>query len=103
MGWEPTTTYAHDADGRLVSSQPEAEWDDTERAWMLALDEYDASLCPLCGMPSEACQSPEAEDQATAGLPTRCHVTTARLQRQEGYKDASHPGALLWPAGMAQG
>ncbi|RIY26578.1 hypothetical protein CJI51_02995, partial [Bifidobacteriaceae bacterium WP021] len=32
------------------------EWDETERAWMLALDEYENTvLCPLCGMPSKFC------------------------------------------------
>lgn len=86
----------------MVSSRPEAEWDDTERAWMLGLAAYEATLCPLCGLPSDVCQSPESEGLAEAGLPVRCHVATARMQRREEYKEASHAGALLWPAGLRQ-
>ena len=86
----------------MVSSRPEAEWDDTERAWMLDLAAYEATLCPMCGLPSDVCQSPESEGLAEAGLPVRCHVSTARMQRQEEYKEASHAGALLWPAGLRQ-
>lgn len=82
----------------MVSSRPEPEWDETERAWMLALDEYDATLCPLCGMPSDLCQDASAEGRAEAGLPVRCHVTTARMQRAEEYADAKQGGALLYSA-----
>lgn len=31
-GWEPTTFYEYDDAGRLVSSTPEPEWDDEQRA-----------------------------------------------------------------------
>ena len=86
----------------MISSRPEAEWDEAERAWMRDLAAYEATLCPLCGLPSEQCQAPEAESLAEAGLPVRCHVATARMQRQEEYKEASHAGALLWPAGLRQ-
>lgn len=86
----------------MISSRPEAEWDDTERAWMLGLAAYEATLCPLCGLPSDQCQSADAEALAEAGLPIRCHVATARAQRAEEYKDAKYSGALLWPAGLRQ-
>ena len=86
----------------MISSRPEAEWDDTERAWMVGLAAYEATLCPMCGLPSEQWQSAAAENLAEAGVPIRCHVTTARMQRQEEYKEAKHPGALLWPAGLRQ-
>lgn len=86
----------------MVASRPEAEWDDTERAWMRDLAEHEAALCPLCGLPSDQCQSADAEALAEAGLPIRCHVATARAQRAEEYKDAKHSGALLWPAGLRQ-
>lgn len=69
---------------------------------MLGLAAYEATLCPMCGLPSDVCQSPESEGLAEAGLPVRCHVATARMQRQEEYKEASHAGALLWPAGLRQ-
>lgn len=102
MGWEPTTTYEHDDAGRLVSSRPEVEWDDTERAWMLGLAEYEETLCPLCGLPSEQCQAASAENLAEAGLPIRCHVATARAQRAEKYKDAEQASALLFPARLRE-
>lgn len=86
----------------MVASRPEAEWDDTERAWMRDLAAYEATLCPMCGLPSEQCQSAAAENLAEAGLPVRCHVATARMQRQEEYKEAKYSGALLWPAGLRQ-
>ena len=87
----------------MVSSRPEAEWDETERAWVRDLAAYEQSqICPLCGMPSDVCQAPEAENLAEAGVPIRCHVTTARMRRQEEYKDTEHSGALLWPAGLRQ-
>lgn len=84
----------------MVSSRPEVEWDETERAWMLALDEYEAGLCPMCGLPSELCQDPSAEGRAEAGLPIRCHVTTARIQRQDEYADVKQGGALIYTAGL---
>lgn len=67
---------------------------------MLGLAEYEASLCPLCGLPAAQCQATSAENLAEAGLPVRCHVATARMQMSEGYKDAKQPGALLYPAGL---
>lgn len=84
----------------MVSSRPEVEWDDTERAWMLGLAAYEATLCPMCGLPSEQCQSPEAERLSYAGVPNRCHVATARMQRAEDYKESPHPGALVYPTGL---
>ena len=69
---------------------------------MLSLAAYEASLCPLCGLPSEQCQAMGAENLAEAGLPIRCHVATARMQRQDEYKEAAQAGALLYPAGLRQ-
>lgn len=99
LGWEPATIYEHDGAGRLVSSRPEVEWDETERAWMLALETWKSErLCPLCGQPREVCQAPETEFALEVPLPTRCHVTTAVRRAQEAR--AKHPGehddALLW-------
>lgn len=91
----------YDDDGRLVSSQPEVEWDQTEQDWMLALDAWEASLCPMCGWPREVCQAPEAEWSLEATLPTRCHVMTA-IRRAQGEREAMGGGkyddALSWGA-----
>lgn len=93
----------------MVSSQPEVEWDDTERAWMLALQQWrDEELCPLCGRPKDVCQDPSAEFAFEVPPPTRCHITTALRQAQDTYMKgphADHPDALLWnvkPKGFDQ-
>jgi hypothetical protein len=55
LGWEPTETheYRYDDEGRVSSVvvSREAEWDDVERANMLALADYEADLCH-CGLPT---------------------------------------------------
>jgi len=79
-----------------VASRPEVEWDDTERAWMLALEQYRREvLCPKCGYPREICQAPETEFALRVPPPTRCHVETALAQAQ---KESEHhtPEALIW-------
>lgn len=101
LGWEPTTVYEYDDSGRMVSSRPEAEWDDAERAWMLALDTWKTDrVCPLCGLAREVCQAPETEFALDVGLPTRCHVTTAirRAQAARAKHPGEHDDALLWSA-----
>ncbi len=45
-----------DSHRRITGYTPETEWDETEREWMLALDDYEHSLCPQCGMPISVCQ-----------------------------------------------
>jgi hypothetical protein len=95
-GWEPTTVYVYDGD-RLVSSRPEAEWDETEQAWMAALGEYEKTLCGHCGLPREICEAPTAEWNVRVPAPTRCHVTTAIMRAQEALGDGvKQPGALKW-------
>lgn len=86
----------------MISSQSEPEWDDTERTWMLTLQRYRANeRCPRCGGPKWVCQDPEAEQTWEAGLPVRCHITTAILRAQTAYQEnagqGSHPQALTWP------
>lgn len=55
MGWEPRETHQHEYDdeGRIARTivTRETEWDDMERAKMLALADYRASLCE-CGFPA---------------------------------------------------
>lgn len=99
QGWEPTTVYTYDDAGRMVSSQPEVEWDDTERAWMLALQTWrDTELCTLCGWPKDACHDPQAEWNLEATLPIRCHVTTKIKQAQADRAGGKYDDALIWGA-----
>jgi hypothetical protein len=102
QGWEPTTTYEYDDGGRLISSRPEVEWDQTEQDWMLALDTWENDeLCHLCGWPKDVCQAPETEWALEVPLPTRCHVTTA-IKRAQMARAADgggrHDDALVWGA-----
>jgi len=93
--------YEYDDAGRLVSSSPEVEWDDTERAWMLALEEYRRDvLCPCgCGWPKDVSQDPMTEFRREVGAPVRCHVRTGLAVSQEAYRKANpeaEMSGLLW-------
>ncbi|MDF7665734.1 hypothetical protein [Bifidobacterium sp. ESL0745] len=55
LGWEPTPG-------------DDVEWDETEREWMLALQEYEASFkCPRCGMPIEFCHDQDKVEAVFSG------------------------------------
>ncbi|MGW1057627.1 hypothetical protein [Micromonospora rubida] len=105
-GWEPTTVYEYDEQGRLVRSTPEPEWTDQQLALMLALDEYEASLCRRCGHLLEETTRPEHDYNnplATAvympapGMPMQCHCCAAleRSEQQTNAQNPQHPGAIL--------
>jgi DNA-binding transcriptional LysR family regulator len=100
-GWEPTkvTTYDYDADGRVdvAVSTLEPEWDDQSRGFALALDEYEAGLCPSCKHPLEETSAAHHEDRYTAEPAVRCHRCTASEQAAKSYQDSPTPGALLVP------
>lgn len=81
----------------MVASRPEPEWDDEQQGWMIALGVYRADL-HTCGHPLSETTDPANENAYTADLPTRCHACTALDVKQQEYKDAQHPGALLWRA-----
>lgn len=76
----------------MVSSQPEVEWDDTEREWFLALEDVrrreEADRCHMCGLPKVICRDKATEGQVKVDL-ERCHVTTAMVKtRDQAEKDA---------------
>lgn len=103
MGWEPRTVYEYDDAGRMVASAPEPEWDDTERAWMLALEHWRTEqVCSLCGWPKAICQDPATEFAVEVPVPTRCHVTTAlrRAQKARAEDKTSESDGLVWAAQM---
>lgn len=95
----------HDDDGRLASSQAEVEWDDTERAWVLALEEYRREvLCECgCGFPREISQDPMTEFSLTIPPPTRCHIRTALVDAQKGAEDRPTPEGLVWGVKIGAG
>lgn len=96
-GWEPTTYYAYDEQGRMVSSTPESEWDETEVEWMLALERWRReNLCPLCGYPTEVCQAPYGTLVIDVDAPVRCNITTAIRGKQSEHKGTAHADALIY-------
>lgn len=95
-GWEPTTVYVYDDDGRLVASTPESEWSEQDVAWLLALAEWRAGRCPACGGDLAECTAADADGQFEVAPPTRCHAATATSIAQRGYRDSPQPEALLW-------
>lgn len=104
MGWEPKTFYGYNDSGRLVESQLEPEWDDAERAWMLALEQYRRELlCPVCGLVKELCRDQANEKKFVAGF-DRCFAATSIIREQEALgTDGSvvpQPGALAWDVNL---
>lgn len=78
-----------------MSSRPEVEWDEQERAWMLALAAHRATLCPLCGRPLSVCTDPASEGRWTVAPPTRCHASTAIARARKPYDEKSKESHAL--------
>lgn len=84
MGWTPTP-------------DDPVEWDETEREWMRALADYEASLCPLCGLPRSVCQSPEAELRLKSDVHicwATAHMQIAADNWRKGNEKSPYSGAL---------
>lgn len=92
----------YDEDRRLIRSVTtrEPEWDDEERAWPIALAEYESELCPACGRHMSICTDPESEGKWQVPPPTRCFPTTAVLRARKPYDERkdSMSAALLFGA-----
>ena len=88
-GWEPVTTVIREKN-RIIGYQHESEWDETERAWMLGLAAYEASLCPLCGLPTSYCHDPQREFDVHATV-ERCFITDQRLFALEQIDGGDNP------------
>lgn len=96
-GWEPETRYEYNAEGLLVSSAPEPEFDTSQYELLAALMDYEADLGSHGQLLSEAV-SPDADPGnakrkyryiaglATApGLPLVDFAAQARDQASEAY------------------
>lgn len=80
----------------MVRSVPEAEWDEQQRAWMVALAQHEDSLCPNCGRPLSICTAESAEGNVEVPPPTRCHFTTRVMQARKAYEKSQYPQALMF-------
>lgn len=70
---------------RITGYTPETEWDETEREWMLALDDYEHSLCPQCGMPISVCHDEQTPFHFTAEVGV-CQISLLQSVRLEAWK-----------------
>lgn len=84
MGWEPRRRIIRDGDAWVVETEP--EWDEQEREWMLALAEWESTLCPSCGNPSDWCHDQARERDTTAQI-ERCFITDARVKVMDAYRN----------------
>jgi hypothetical protein len=73
-------------------------WSDDDRAWVLALAEWEASRCPGCNGHLPETTSAANEGRYAADVPVRCHRCSAIHGQQENYKDSPYRAAqVLWP------
>ncbi|PJM80012.1 hypothetical protein [Bifidobacterium scaligerum] len=64
---------------------------------MRELDEYEETLCPLCGLPESYCHSDERWQDLT-GTVESCRVTKIREQTMKQFADkgrVDYPDAML--------
>lgn len=89
----------HYGKGRLVRTvvTREAEWDETEQAWVQALLLYRSQVGP-CGHHLPTSTAAESEDRYDVPDPDRCHACTAIGTKSAGYRDSHVPSALLFHA-----
>ena len=66
------------------------EWDETERAWMLALQSYEnGRKCPVCGMDITFCHDQEKVHRAFKGADVEtCFVGEMREQAMRRFADS---------------
>lgn len=99
-GWEPQQRMAYELDGQgraigaTVTREP--EWTNAERAWMLALGFYEATLCRKCGTPldesTDVANHPDLHDapyQYVAEAPTQCLCCLVLQRSERKWADAA--------------
>lgn len=95
-GWEPrsvtTTEHEYDDTGRLVRSVAttvtEPEWDDKNRAWSIALVEYEHGLCGSCNNPLAITTDPGMEGRYVHDGFKVCHHCAKAEQAHEKYANS---------------
>lgn len=92
LGWEPRETHDHEYDdaGLLVRTvvSREAEWDDMERAKMLALADYEADLC-ACGFPKDVADTDPDLQLKYRTCPVCAGLAQAARQQQASDEEAT--------------
>jgi hypothetical protein len=68
-------------------SQPEVEWDETEQAWMLALEQYRKGRCPHCTGDLEVTTDPKNEGRFKHEPAIECFRCKGFVGSHDDYKD----------------
>lgn len=96
LGWEPRQihTYTYDESGRLTSTvvETEPEWDDAEREKMLALAEFEASVCK-CGYPRDQVTDPTFVFQPETFDCPVCAATAVENRRLHDLDESARKAA----------
>lgn len=95
-GWEAAEVHEHEYDdaGRLVRTivTKEPEWDDEQRALMLALDQYERELCSGCGGHISSAFDPTVNRDVQSHEP-RC-LDCAAIEAKRRMDHKGHRGEL---------
>ncbi len=87
--------HEHDADGRLLRSTTEPEWDDEQQGWAQAHALLQADTCSGCGGWLSETTQPDREGQYEVPPPHRCHrCTSLSIKRREYAEKTQHAHAL---------
>jgi hypothetical protein len=78
---------------RTVNSR---EWTDQDTVYAMALEDYEAGLCPGCNHPLDETTKPEHADAYRPGERMRCHYCKAQaLIAEVAEKDEDSAGVLV--------
>lgn len=109
QGWEPAETTRHyDPEGNLTGysvATREAEWNEENRTYSLALLDHEARLCDGCGRDLTETTNPAHEGHYHVEDPGRCYCCTAIGSKAEvfhkpladGRPSTHQPQALRFP------
>lgn len=90
-----STEYEYDDSGRMVRSFASPAWTSDDRDVMLALVEYEASLCPGCGQPKDHAWHPDMEGWFDE-VEFTCHSCAAIATPQQAVYKTTRS---TWPEG----
>jgi hypothetical protein len=73
------------------------EWTDADTAYAMALEDYEAGLCPGCNHPLAETTQQYHADAYRPGEQIRCHYCTARALVAEVAEKDEHAAGLMVP------
>jgi hypothetical protein len=79
---------------RTVNS---GDWTDQDTSYALALEDYEAGLCPGCNHPLAETSQPDHADAYRPEKPIRCHYCTAQALVAEVAEKDDNTAGLMFP------